>query len=253
MPPTRIEADGLFNGDRINACSDEAKLHWPRLWLASNGYARLELNYSKVMAVAYSSFRERPSEKKFRGWIEEYAQHFLLFRYETAGGPWGAWCTEERHLPDYRTAEDRRSPAPPAKEFRDFQARYLKAKQKWQARDINAEAVEHVETQRRAARTYHYVPPDLHVELIHAWKEMLTKKVVPRIGIFAQWVEHYREEEIFRSIFIAGERYRQKPFGRNEIEECTALVHYVSAILRNRKQGIVCEVEDEAGQREAMR
>ena len=40
-----LKPDGLFAGDRIRHCSDAAQLHWPRIFLASNGFARIELNY----------------------------------------------------------------------------------------------------------------------------------------------------------------------------------------------------------------
>jgi hypothetical protein len=51
-----IDADGLFSGDRLRRCSTAAQLHWPRLFLASDGFGRLELNYHKVVARAYATF-----------------------------------------------------------------------------------------------------------------------------------------------------------------------------------------------------
>jgi hypothetical protein len=39
-----IDPEGLFGGDRLRRCSNVAQLHWPRLFLGSDGFARLENN-----------------------------------------------------------------------------------------------------------------------------------------------------------------------------------------------------------------
>ena len=38
-----IDREGLFGGDRLRRCSNAAQLHWPRLFLAADGFARLEI------------------------------------------------------------------------------------------------------------------------------------------------------------------------------------------------------------------
>lgn len=125
-----IEAKGLFSGDRLSRCSDEAQLHWVRLYSAANGFARLELNYRKLVAFAYSGFKRPPSEAKFWAWIQEYREHFLLFVYKAPSGTvWGQWSTDVRHLPRYKTAEDKRSPSPPPREMKEFEIGYSKWKQ----------------------------------------------------------------------------------------------------------------------------
>lgn len=52
-----IDPEGLFSGDRLRRCSNLAQLHWPRLYLAANGFARLEINFAKIRVLS-ASMRE---------------------------------------------------------------------------------------------------------------------------------------------------------------------------------------------------
>jgi hypothetical protein len=119
-----IDPEGIFNGDRLRRCSNEAQLHWPRLFLASNGHARIELNYSKLTGRAYANFNPVPSAEELRGYIREYEQNSLLFLYEVDGQTWGQWDTRPELLPRYKTAPDKRSPAPPEPAFNEWKRRY---------------------------------------------------------------------------------------------------------------------------------
>jgi hypothetical protein len=74
-----IDPDGLFGGDRLRRYSDTAQLHWTRLYLASDGFARLEINYAKIVGRCYATFSQIPSETEIQSWIGEYAQNYLLF------------------------------------------------------------------------------------------------------------------------------------------------------------------------------
>jgi hypothetical protein len=121
-----IDAKGLFLGERINGCSDEAQLHWHRFFTASNTYGRLELNYQKIITVAYGGFRQKPTEDQVMGWLQEYAENFLLFIYPVGDGSfWGQWLTPDEYLRDYHTAEDNRSPVPPEKQLEAYRRRYV--------------------------------------------------------------------------------------------------------------------------------
>lgn len=121
-----IDPKGLFLGDRLAMCSDTAKLHWPWMYAAANNYARLELNYRKVVSTAYTNFQMPPTELEFWKLITEYRNRFLLFVYTTAEGVvWGQWQTNERYLLGKKNAEDRRSPTPPADEQENYRKRYL--------------------------------------------------------------------------------------------------------------------------------
>jgi hypothetical protein len=119
-----IDPMGLFTGDRLRLCSNLAQLHWPRLFLASDGFARLEINYAKIVGQAYATFDPVPSQDDLEFYINEYAEHFLLFLYEVNGQVWGQWDTRPALLPTYKTARDRRSPVPPEPQFSAWKKRY---------------------------------------------------------------------------------------------------------------------------------
>jgi hypothetical protein len=122
-----IDPSGLFAGDRLRQCSDTAQLHWPRLFLASNGFARLELNFHKIIARAYTTFRSVPTESELSGHLKEYVENSLLFVYDGWGQLWGQWDTPTAFLPRFKTASDKRSPAPPEPAFSDWKKRYRAA------------------------------------------------------------------------------------------------------------------------------
>jgi hypothetical protein len=119
-----IDPAGLFNGDRLRRCSNAAQLHWPRLFLASDGFARIEINYARIIGRAYPTFNPVPSETELQAWLEEYARHYLLFLYEVDGQTWGQWDTRPNLLTRYKSAADRRSPHPPEPAFTDWKRRY---------------------------------------------------------------------------------------------------------------------------------
>jgi len=119
-----IDPEGLFNGDRLRRCSNAAQLHWPRLFLAADGFARVELNYVRIIGRAYPTFHPVPSETELQALIEEYAHNHLLFVYEANGQLWAQWDTRTESLPRYKTARDRRSPSPPEPAFTQWKQAY---------------------------------------------------------------------------------------------------------------------------------
>lgn len=124
-----IDSAGLFLGDRLGWCSDAAQLHWPRLYSAANNFARLELNYRKILSKAYANFRTPPAEQEFWAMIREYKDNFLLLVYQTDDGVlWGQWQTNERYLLGHKNADDRRSPAPPLDAQDAYRNAYLDRK-----------------------------------------------------------------------------------------------------------------------------
>jgi hypothetical protein len=112
-----IDAPGLFSGDRLARCSDEAKLYWPYFYIASNGYGRLELDADKLRSKVFSAFRTPPSEEQILQFFKEYHNNYLAFLYVADGQLWAQWDTPAKYLPRYKTAADRDSPAPPPAEF----------------------------------------------------------------------------------------------------------------------------------------
>lgn len=124
-----IDPQGLFYGERISACSDEAQLHFPRLMAASNGYGRIEMSVTKLHATVYAGFKVKPSREELQKWFREYHANFLLFVYRAQSGEvWGQWAVLKGKLPKWKTAEDNRSPAPQQAEFDAYQKAYIEAK-----------------------------------------------------------------------------------------------------------------------------
>ena len=115
-----IDPHGLFHGKRLARCSDLAQFYYPRLLLASNGYARIELDFERIRCSAFPSIRSKPTDEILRKTFDEYVQNFLLFFYEADGQAWGQWDVNEDWLPRYKTAVDRRSPAPDPENFKKW-------------------------------------------------------------------------------------------------------------------------------------
>ena len=119
-----IDPDGLFHGDRLSRCSDAAKLHWPRLYVASDGFGRLELSYSRLVPKCYGNFSEIIPKSFLNSIFTEYQEHFLLFVWEVEGKFWGQWSTNPKFLPRFKTAMDKRSPIPPKDEYEAWISSY---------------------------------------------------------------------------------------------------------------------------------
>lgn len=119
-----INPDGLFHGDRLRMCSDMAQLHFPRFFFAANGFGRMEINYARIIGTAYQSFAALPSEEEVQGYLIEYEENWLLFAYEHNGQLWAEWDTPPGLLSDYKTAKDKKSPAPPAGELNSWKRLY---------------------------------------------------------------------------------------------------------------------------------
>lgn len=123
-----IDAGGYFGGDRFDSVSDSARAVWPSFFLASNGLARLELSYRKVVAVAFYRWKRHPTEQQFWTWVREFEAAYLLYTYKDNGSIWGQWDTSEKLLPRHKTASDAKSPAPPSEPFLEWKQQYLAQK-----------------------------------------------------------------------------------------------------------------------------
>jgi len=125
-----IYPQGILEGERLATCSDGAQLHFPRLVALGNGFGRMELNARAIIEAAYANFECKPSREQLTRWLQEYARQHLLFIYTDAQGhPWGQWCgVPERMLPRFKTASDKRSPAPPAVDLAAYEEEYARAK-----------------------------------------------------------------------------------------------------------------------------
>ncbi len=123
-----ISAQGLYDGDRINECSLMAQLYYPRLLCAGNGYGRLELSYHKIISKVFPKWSadKIPSEPELKGYLQEYAERRLLFLYTSGGQLWGQWDSSPGTFGKYESKEDKRSPAPPEKQFNEWLAQNKK-------------------------------------------------------------------------------------------------------------------------------
>src|SRR5208337_1667582 len=83
-----IDPEGLFGGDRLRRCSNLAQLHWPRIYLASDGFGRIEINYARIVGRAYPTFNPIPPQEEIHNYIQEYAANWLLFLYQANGQQW---------------------------------------------------------------------------------------------------------------------------------------------------------------------
>ena len=113
-----IDQGGLFKGKRLRKCSAAARWRFPYLFLLSNGYARIELDYESI-ADEFSSFRESaPTPDELRETFAEFRANHLLFVYSVNDQEWGQWDCRRTLLKDYKTTADNGSPRPPENEYR---------------------------------------------------------------------------------------------------------------------------------------
>ena len=108
-----IDPNGLFFGTRLRRCMDYSRLLFPHLYLLSNGYGRLELDYDRILSTAFAGYTTlAPTEERLAEVLIDYSRNALMFLYARDGKLWGQWDSPARCVPRYKTAEDRRSPDP---------------------------------------------------------------------------------------------------------------------------------------------
>ena len=122
-----LDPRALREGERLSACSDIARLWWPYLAAAANGYGRMAITYRVVQGYGMT---DPPSEEEFFLLIQEYRRNWLLFLYidSATGDLWGQWYLTR--LPINKTRADDASPAPPEAEYRDWLAEYAERKRR---------------------------------------------------------------------------------------------------------------------------
>jgi hypothetical protein len=123
-----IDPEGLFDGERLAACSDKAKIFWPYIYCSTNGYARIELNPRQIRQRCFASFTDTPSEQDIMSVLQEYAENYLLLVYEHEGREWGQFDTDAKYLPRHKSKKDDASPSPTEDEKTAFQEGYVEWK-----------------------------------------------------------------------------------------------------------------------------
>lgn len=120
-----IDPAGLFKGARLKACSDQARFLWPYLFLAANGFARLELSFDSIISEIFGNFRTPPKQDEIWACIEEYHSNYLLILYEFEGIMWAQFDTSEKYLKRRKTVKDMESPIPPAQLMDEHRDGYI--------------------------------------------------------------------------------------------------------------------------------
>jgi hypothetical protein len=119
-----IDPKGLFEGQRLSSCSDQAQLYWPRIYCATNGYGRLEFHAPSIISRCFHYFRKIPTEDELLAVITEFVKNYLAIPYQFNGQLWLQFATEEKFLRRRKTADDENSPAPPPESLSTFAAGY---------------------------------------------------------------------------------------------------------------------------------
>jgi hypothetical protein len=120
-----IDPEGLFEGERLAACSDIAQLYWQRLFLGANSCARMELSYQSIISKIFKTFRKVPTQQELWEVFEEFDKHFLAILYEVDGIWWCQFITSEKNLPKYKKTRDMETPAPTAEMFAKHRSGYM--------------------------------------------------------------------------------------------------------------------------------
>jgi len=107
-----IDPDGLFHGGRLGMCSDLARLHWPYLFCAANGYARIEIDPRRIRTTVYGSFQHPPTEDQIVSIFAEFFSNRLAFIYAHGNQTWAQFETKGHYLKTYKSTKDGTSPAP---------------------------------------------------------------------------------------------------------------------------------------------
>lgn len=107
-----IDARGLFEGNKLRRCSDKARLLWVHLFLASNEFARLEIDLPLLSSRCFFGFKDPPTPSDLIPIIREYRDVGLLFLYPHAGSLWGQWICPSQCTKRHKSAADKRSPEP---------------------------------------------------------------------------------------------------------------------------------------------
>lgn len=94
-----VITDGIWDGDKISQCSYMAHLHFPFLYLYSDDWACFEINIPRIRSHIYYRM-PKVTETQIRGWLDEYYDNGLLFRWADSGKEYGYWTGEDQLYDD---------------------------------------------------------------------------------------------------------------------------------------------------------
>jgi hypothetical protein len=136
-----IDPHGLFNGERLRACSDRAQDLWPRLYIACNNFARMQLDPDEIIRCCFGGYRVKPTREQLLAVIAEYRDNFLVLPYKVSGRVWLQFATQNKWLRHHKSAIDKNSPEPSPKVLEAFDKGYAR----WKENRTNAVAEDEVE------------------------------------------------------------------------------------------------------------
>ena len=113
--------DRIWSSDKLAACSINAQLHYPRIYLVSDDWACFEIDIPVIRGNVYPKM-PKVTVTQIDGWLSEYHNNGLLFRWREGSTEYGYWTGPEEgrlHPPSRR--HKRRTPEPDS----DCTSRYL--------------------------------------------------------------------------------------------------------------------------------
>jgi hypothetical protein len=132
-----IHPHGLFNGQRLGACSDRAQDRWHRYFSATNSYGRIEFDAEAIRQNCFRYYKHGPTVEEILEDFKEYVANYLAIPYRANGHLWFQFVTEKRFLPEYKPQSDRSSPEPSEAILAAFDKGYAEWKQEREKQSSN--------------------------------------------------------------------------------------------------------------------
>ena len=92
--PNHVILDRLWKSDKLAGCSMPAQLHYPRLYLLCDDWACFEIDVFIIRGEVYPKM-PKISVKQIEGWLKEYSDSGLLFRWFIGSSEYGYWTGSE--------------------------------------------------------------------------------------------------------------------------------------------------------------
>lgn len=104
-------------------CSQEADAWFPRFLFLGDDWGRFEFDVD-LMHVLLFPKRIEVSQEDIEGWLKEYEDWGMLFRWSEQGKEYGFWVNNDEHSPFSKTRRNiSKLPPPPEKELETYKKR----------------------------------------------------------------------------------------------------------------------------------
>jgi hypothetical protein len=121
-----LSPSGLFQGQRLGACSDRVQDRWHRYYCAADSFGRIEGDFDAVRHRCFMLYKQPPPVDEIVADFKELVANFLLIPYHAAGRLWFQFATDPRFLPPYKTVADKQKPEPSEATLTAFEEGYAK-------------------------------------------------------------------------------------------------------------------------------